>query len=165
MKTFEKVLQSVTEKMAMVAMVAIVACVALVVGDIFKRTATAISIPGVPEIVELISAVILSMGIAYLTFVRGHVSVGVIVERFRPRTQAIFDIITYAIASAFAILLTWGAFEFGLFNQRAGWVTGHLKIPLAPFVYLIGVALALTSVVLIKEVVKAVITARKGGGA
>ena len=82
---FEKVLGFVAEKMAWIAMLAIVACMALVVTDVIRYQAIHKPIPGTHEVVELIASVILSMGIGYLTFVKGHVAVGLIVDRFRPR--------------------------------------------------------------------------------
>ena len=165
MNTFDKVLQFATEKMSWGAIVAIVACVGLVVADIIKRSIGFAMIPGVPETVELIASVILSMGIPYLTFVRGHVAVGILVDRFRPRNQAVFVLVTSVIALAFAIFLTWGLFELAMYNQRVGWVTGYLKIPRHPFIYLTAASMALTCVVLIRDLLKAAITLRKGGEA
>jgi TRAP-type mannitol/chloroaromatic compound transport system permease small subunit len=165
LNTFEKVLQSVTEKMATVAMVAIVACMLLVTSDVVKRAIVIVPIPGTFEMVELIAALVLSMGIGYLTFVKGHVSVGIIVDRFSPRTQAIFDLIGGAISLGFTAWLTSAMFAFATLTRIGGGVTGHLLIPLYPFIYLVAVALALTCVVFIRDIVKAVIGIRKGGGA
>ena len=165
MKTFEKVLRFTTERISLIAQFAIVACVGLVVADIIKRSLGFGLIPGVPEIVELIAAVILSMGIGYLTFVRGHVAVDVLTMRLRPRVQAILELVTSAIALGFTVLLAWGMFKFGIFNQGLGWMTGSLKIPRHPFCYLIAVSLSLTCVVLIRDMVSAAIKIRTGGGA
>jgi TRAP-type C4-dicarboxylate transport system permease small subunit len=163
MNAFEKVLRFITEKMAWVSMVAIVACVALVVTDVIRYQAVSKPIPGTHEVVELIASVILSMGIGYLTFVRGHVSVGILVDRLRPRVQAVFDVVTGVIALGFTIWLTAGVVEMALRNLGYGWVTGVLEIPRAPFMFLIAVSLALTCVVLVRDVIKSVMVIRKGG--
>jgi TRAP-type C4-dicarboxylate transport system permease small subunit len=163
MNAFEKVLRIITEKMAWVSMVAIVACVALVVTDVIRYQAVSKPIPGTHEVVELIASVILSMGIGYLTFVRGHVSVGILVDRLRPRVQAVFDVVTGVIALGFTIWLTAGVVEMALRNLGYGWVTGVLEIPRAPFMFLIAVSLALTCVVLVRDVIKSVMVIRKGG--
>jgi TRAP-type C4-dicarboxylate transport system permease small subunit len=164
MNAFEKVLRFITEKMAWLAMFAIVACMALVVTDVIRYGAVGKPLPGAHEVVELIAAVILSMGIGYLTFVRGHVAVGILVDRFRPRVQAVFDLFTGVIALGFTIWLTEGVAEMAIRNFRYGWVTGVLEIPRAPFMFLIALSLALTCVVLIRDVIKAVVVIRKGGG-
>jgi len=162
MNTFEKVLGFVAEKMAWIAMFAIVACMALVVTDVIRYQTVHEPLPGTHEVVELIAAVILSMGIGYLTLVRGHVAVGILVDRFRPRVQAVFDLLTGVIALGFTIWLTQGMLEMALRNLRYGWVTGVLAIPRAPFMLLIAVSLALTCVVLVRDVIKAVMVIRKG---
>ena len=163
MNTFDKVLRFITEKMAWGSMVAIVACMALVVTDVIRYQAVAKPLPGTHEVVELIASVILSMGIGYLTFVRGHVSVGILVDRLRPRVQAVFDLVTGVIALGFTTWLTVGVFEMALRNFRYGWVTGVLEIPRAPFMFLITVSVALACVVLVRDVIKSVMMIRKGG--
>jgi TRAP-type C4-dicarboxylate transport system permease small subunit len=162
-KTFEKVLQSLTQKFALIAMGAMVACMVVVVSDVVKGKVTGIPFPGTYEHVELIAAVVMSMGISYLTFVRGHVWVGVIVDRFRPRTQAIFDIVNGVISLGITILLTRALFLLAGVSRIAGSETQTLKIPLYPFIYVVAASLAVTCVVLIRDVVKAAITAKKRG--
>lgn len=164
MNAFEKMLRFITEKMAWIAMVAILACVALVVTDVIRYQAVGKPVPGTHEVVELIASVILSMGIGYLTFVRGHVSVGLVVDLFRPRVQAVFDLVTGVIALGFTIWLTMGVVEMAIRNFNYGWVTGVLEIPRHPFMFLIAVSLALACVVLVRDLIQAVIVIRKGGG-
>ena len=164
MNAFDKVLRLITEKMAWVSIVAILACVALVVTDVIRYQAVAKPVPGAHEVVELIASVILSMGIGYLTFVRGHVSVGILVDRLRPRAQAVFDLVNSIIALAFMVWLTEGTFVMAMRNLRYGWVTGVLQIPRAPFMFLIGASLGLACLVLVRDAIRAVIVLRKGGG-
>ncbi|MBN1104146.1 MAG: TRAP transporter small permease [Deltaproteobacteria bacterium] len=163
MNAFEKAVQFITEKMAWVAMIAILACVAIVVTDVIRYQAIREPLPGTHEVVELIAAVILSMGIGYLTFVRGHVAVGILVDRCRPRVQAGFDLFNALVSLAFTIWLTAGVVEMALRNYQYGWVTGVLEISRHPFMFLIAVSLALTSVVLVRDAIKAVMMIRKGG--
>lgn len=163
MKSFDRVLRSVTEKMAGVAMVAIVACMVLVVSNVFNRGFGTGPIPGTYENVKLIAAVILSMGIAYLTFVRGHVAVGIIVDRLGPRAQAIFELFGSVISLVFGILITKGMFDYAMEKMTQGATTGELLTPLYPFNFLVTVALGLTCVVLIRDSVKAVIALKTGG--
>jgi TRAP-type C4-dicarboxylate transport system permease small subunit len=120
-------------------------------------------IPATNEVVTLLAACILSLGIPYLTFVKGHVAVGILVDRFRPRVQAVFDLVTGVIALGFTIWLTEGMLEMAIRNFRYGWVTGVLEIPRAPFMFLIAVSLALACLVLVRDVIKAVMVIRKGG--
>ena len=165
MDKFEKLVGSVTGKVAYGAIVALVVCVGLVVANVVKRSLGLGLISGTNELVTLLAACILGLGIPYLTFVKGHVAVGILVDRLAPRKQAVFDVVTYAISIAIGILATWGLVELGLYNQASGWHTGVLRVPLYYFVYMLAGSLALTSVVLIKDLVKAVITIVKWGEA
>lgn len=164
MNAFEKVVQFITEKMSWVSMVAIVGCVALVMADVVRYNLFHEPIPGTHELVELIASVILSTSIAYVTFVKGHVSVDILVDRFRPRTQAFFDLVNSIISLAFTAWLTVGVFIMAMRNLSYGWVTGVLQIPRAPFMFLIGAALGLTCLVLVMYAIRAVIELRKGDG-
>jgi len=163
MNAFDKLLRIITEKMAWVAMFAIVVCMALVVTDVIRYQAIGEPVPGTHEVVELIASVILSMGIGYLTFVRGHVSVGLVVDMLRPRVQAVFDLVTGLIALGFTIWLTFGVVEMAIRNYGYNWVTGVLEVPRHPFMFLIALSLALACVVLVRDVIRAVMVIRKGG--
>ena len=164
MNAFEKVVKFITEKMAWVSMVAVVGCVALVMTDVIKYNLIHEPVPGTHELVELIASVILSTSIAYVTFVKGHVSVDILVDRFRPRTQAFFDLVNSIISLAFTAWLTVGVFIMAMRNLSYGWVTGVLEIPRAPFMFLIGASLGLTCLVLVMYAIRAVIELRKGDG-
>lgn len=164
MNAFEKVVKFITEKMAWISMVAVVVCVALVMADVIRYNLIHEPIPGTHELVELIASVILSTSIAYVTFVKGHVSVDILVDRFRPRTQAFYDLVNSIISLAFTAWLTMGVFIMAMRNYRYGWVTGVLEIPRAPFMFLIGAALGLTCLVLVMYAIRAVIELRKGDG-
>jgi hypothetical protein len=48
-------------------------------------------------------------------------------------------------------------------NYNYGWVTGVLEIPRYPFMFLIAVSLALTCMVLFRDLIQAVMAIRKGG--
>ena len=165
MKRFENVLRSITEKVAYAAMVALVGCTGLVVAHVVRRAFGLGLIPATNEVVTLLAGCILSLGIPYLTFVKGHVAVGILVDRLAPRKQAGFEVVVYAISVAISIFITWAMVELGLKNQEWGWHTGVLEVPLFYFYYIMAGSLALTCVVLIKDLAKAVITVVKGSSA
>ena len=165
MNKLEKVLGSVTEKVALGAMVAVVVCVGLVVAHVVRRALGLGLIPGTNETVTLLAALILSLGIPYLTFVKGHVAVGILVDRLALRKQAGFDVFTYAVSLGIAVALTWAMVALGIQNQKSGWHTGVLEVPLFYFDYVIAGSLGLTCVVLVKDLVKAVASVVRGSEA
>ncbi|MGB6873191.1 MAG: TRAP transporter small permease [Dehalococcoidia bacterium] len=165
MNKFEKLLGSVTGKVAYGAIVALVVCVGLVVANVVKRSLGLGLISGTNELVTLLAACILGLGIPYLTSVKGHVAVGILVDRLAPRKQAVFDVVTYAISIAIGILITRALVELGQYNQASGWHTGVLRVPFYYFVYMLAGSLALTCVVLIKDLARVVINVVKGSKA
>lgn len=162
MNKFEKAIGVVTEKLAYGAMAAIVVCVALVVSDVVKRSLGFGRITGIYELVEFTAAVILSLGIGYLTFVKGHVAVGILVDRLSRRKQAAFEVFVYAVSLALTTLISWGVFDRALYYHRIGAHTGVLEIPIAPFVFVVAGSLGVTCFVLVKDLAKAVITVARG---
>jgi TRAP-type C4-dicarboxylate transport system permease small subunit len=164
-KRFENVLRFITEKVAYAAMVALVGCTGLVVAHVLRRALVLGLIPATNEVVTLLAGCILSLGIPYLTFVKGHVAVGILVDRLAPRKQAGFAVAVYAISLAVTIFATWAMVQLGLKNQEWGWHSGVLEVPFFYFNYMIAGSLALTCVVLLKDLVKAIITIVKKGEA
>jgi hypothetical protein len=69
------------------------------------------------------------------------------------------------MALGITILLTRGMFDFAAWIDTSGQVTGVLAIPIYPFVYLVAGSLALTCVVLVRDLVSAAINVIKTGGA
>ena len=163
MNTFEKWVRIITEKVSYAAMVALVGCTGLVVAHVIRRAVTTSLITGTNEVVTLLAGCILSLGIPYLTFVKGHVAVGILVDRLAPRKQAGFDVVVYAISLALTIFATWAMVRLGLRIREWGWNSGVLEIPLFYFNYMMAGSLALTAVVLAKDLAKAVITIVKKG--
>jgi TRAP-type C4-dicarboxylate transport system permease small subunit len=162
-KRFENVLRSITEKVAYAAMVALVGCTGLVVAHVIRRAVGRGLITGTNELVTLLAGCILSLGIPYLTFVKGHVAVGILVDRLAPRKQAGFDVAVYAISLGITVFATWAMVKLGLRIREWGWNSGVLQIPLFYFNYMMAGSLALTCVVLAKDLAKAVITIVKKG--
>jgi len=162
MKKFDKALRTITEKLAYGGMVAIVVCVAFVVSDVVQRSLGFGRINGIYEIVELVAACIMSLGIGYLTFVKGHVAVGLVIDRLSPRKQAAFDVINYAISLVLTVLLTWAMFERGSYYQDIGAHTAVLRVPIHLFVYVIAGSLVATCLVLVKDLTGSAIVFLKG---
>jgi len=90
--------------------------------------------------------------------------VGILLDNLRPRTQAVYDLVGGVVSLGFTIWLTVGVYELDIRNFRYGWVTGVLEIPRSPFMFLIALSLALTCVVLFRDLIQAVMAIRKGGG-
>lgn len=110
-------------------------------------------VPGLIEVscFMLITAVFLVGG--YTAMVKGHVTIGLIVDRFSERTQAIVDSFTYILCLVVAILALWQSFAHGIYIMESGVTSSILRIPRFPFIYVVGVGWGLFSLAILIHLV------------
>jgi TRAP-type C4-dicarboxylate transport system permease small subunit len=128
--------------------------VLLVVVNIILRTTLSKPIEGTYDLVVVLSTVVISLSVAYCAVRDGHVAVGLFVERLSERTQNIIDFITNSIVIVALLISTWFLVQHGnmmLLKQEA---TTTIKIPFAPFIYLIAVGMAMLILVILGKVLK-----------
>lgn len=136
-----------------VGMAAVVALMLLTVVHAFGRYALDKPINPIIELSSflLVTAVFL-LG-AYAMFHKGHVTIGMIVDRLSARTQAIMDSITYLMSLGFTILACWQTFVRGTFLIHARQASTILHIPNFPFYYIVGIGWGLFSLAIIMHLV------------
>jgi len=75
---------------------------------------------------------------AYCQVEKGHISVGLLVERLSRRQQAVVDSITYTIALVMCTVTIWRTVVKGIYVFEENPVSAILRIPDAPFVMLVA---------------------------
>ncbi|EEG76359.1 TRAP transporter small permease subunit [Dethiobacter alkaliphilus] len=161
MEKIEKFVKALTLRTAQVSQIALVFTVIIVVANVVSRRIWS-PIPGTVELVEMSGAILLAMAVAYTAINKGHIMVGVLVERFPPRIQAIVDLVVNAIALFFIYLLARETFVYAGRMMERGYSTGLLRLPIAPSIYLVAVGFAMLGLVLLLDFLKAAIIAVKG---
>jgi len=161
---FDKVLRSVIWRTAQIGQLALAAVMFLIVSNIISRIPGK-PVPGTVELTEILGAVLLSMGVAYCQMTKGHIFVGVLVERLSPRLQGAIDFFTSLVALFFSGLLAKETFVFGSTMMQRNWMTAHLRIPIYPFIYLVAFGFLMLAAVLFRDLLKAVIMMFKGSEA
>jgi TRAP-type C4-dicarboxylate transport system permease small subunit len=154
---FERFVRALTTRTAQVAQVALVFAMAVIMGNIILREVWK-PIGGTHELVEMAGAVLLALGVAYTAMLKGHIAVGVLVEKFSPRIQAVVDILVTGTALYFTFILSREMFVYAARSAERGWTTGHLFIPLAPSIYLVAFGMIMVALVLLLDLIKAVLT-------
>ena len=157
----EKFVQGLTWRTAQIAQAAMVFAMLVIIANIILRIPWK-PIGGTVEIVEMAGAVLLALGVAYTAIMKGHIMVGVLVERFSPRLRGINDIIVNIIALAFSYLLARELFFYALSMMERGYVTGHLRLPVAPSIFMVAFGFVMLALVLLLDLIYAVILAVKG---
>ena len=161
---FERFVQILTWRTAQVAQLAMVVVMAITVTNVIIRIPWR-PIGGAVELVEMSGAVLLGLGVAYTAIMKGHIMVGVLVERFSPRIQGLIELVVSVISLFFSYLLARELIFFAYGRMIAGYETGHLKIPIAPSIYLVAFGFIMLALVLLLDLIRAIITVAKGSEA
>ncbi|MBS4021592.1 MAG: TRAP transporter small permease [Dethiobacter sp.] len=161
MNTFDKFVRALTLRTAQAAQLVLAFVMFIIVANVVSRRLWR-PVPGTVELVEMSGAVLLALAVAYTALMKGHIMVGVLVERFPARIQAAVDILVNAIAVFFSFLLAKETFFFAGRMMQRGFTTGQLFIPVAPSIYLVAFGFAMLALVLLSDLLKAVITVIKG---
>lgn len=156
MEGLEKFIQGLTWRTAQIGQIALAGVVFIIVGNIIMRQFWR-PIAGTVEIVEILGAVLLAMGIAHCAVKKGHIAVGILVEKLSELKEALVESVTNFIAFIFISLLAWETLVYGAKMMERGYTTGHLLIPLYPFIFLVGIGFVMLAIVLLLEVIKCLI--------
>lgn len=120
-----------------VAGVSVLAMLVLAIGNMVGRLFDK-PIIGTFEIIEYISVVATSFGLAYTQLVRGHVSVSFVVQRLPLRTQTAIEIVTLSISALLAAVVCWQSVGYGFTLWHSHEVSQTLRLPF--FVFVFGMA-------------------------
>lgn len=157
----EKFIQGLTWRTAQVAQLAMIVVMAITVSNVIIRIPYR-PIGGAVELVEMAGAVLLGLGVAYTAIMKGHIMVGVLVERFSPRVQGLIELVVSTVALVFSYTLAREILFFAYNRMQAGYETGHLRIPIAPSIYLVAFGFIMLAMVLLLDMIKAIIIVAKG---
>ncbi len=158
---FERFVQIITSFTAKGAQVAMVIAMGIIVSNVILRIPWR-PVPGSVELVEMAGAVLLALGVAYTAIMKNHIMVGVLVERFSPRVQGMVDIVVNIIALFFSYLLAREILFYAIHMMERGYETGHLKLPIAPAIFLVAFGFVMLAMVLLLDLFKAIKFVMKG---
>ncbi len=161
MNYFERFVRTLTWRTAQVGQFALFFCMAIIVANVIARIPWK-PVPGTVELVELSGAVLLGMSVAYTAAMKGHIMVGVFVEKMPLRVQAVIDTITYALSLYFTFILARETLVYAARMMARGYVTTNLLLPVYPAIYLVAVGFIMLALVIFKDLLKSVIMAVKG---
>lgn len=130
-----------------IAAMALFGIMALTLVDVAGRKALSTSVPGSLELTELLMVVVIFAGLPLVSLRGEHVvfdSLDPILPRSVRRAQTlVVDLLVAALLAGMAWLMWTKAAQMASYGDT----TAQLKITQAPFVYLMGALLALTSLV------------------
>ena len=121
----------------------------MTMADVFLRKFSNQSILGTVELTELMMIVVVFCSLAECQTGDGHIKVDLVLKRFSPRVQSIFDVFTQFTCFALFSLMTGAIWRHARSMREWGEVTVDLSLPLYPFIYVAVVGCALLALVLL----------------
>lgn len=103
------------------------------------------------ELTGFFIIVVLCLGWPYTTYIKGHVSVDVLLIRLPRTIQNMLNIINYLIGLVFFSAMTAGAFKTGIQYHNLGQCSDLLRIPYLPLAWLMALGAFLVSVVILLQ--------------
>lgn len=90
------------------------------------------------ELVQLGMVVLIMFGLGYTQSVNGHIAIGIVVDRFSQRAQAIIDIFAYTLTLIISWIISWVFVGNAMANMLGMKLTTDLlNIPFFPFKFCI----------------------------
>ena len=128
----------------------------LVFTDVFLRYVFNRPLSGSVEIVEIMMALCIALGMAYTGITKGHISVELLVSRFSLKTQAALDVFHFFVATTMFLFMSWKTAEQALVVGRRNVTTTVLEIPIYPFVWVLSVCAGLLGLVFFLHFLEAI---------
>ena len=117
--------------------------------DVFLRKFSNLSILGTVELTELLMIIVVFCSLAECQVHDGHIKVDLVLKRFSPRVQSLFDVFTQSICFLLFSLMTWAIWRHAGSMKEWGEVTVDLALPVYPFIYVAVAGCALLALVLL----------------
>lgn len=153
-----RVLDSLSRWMGYVSAAVIGLLMLVVVADVCGRYFFNSPIMGASELACFMMVVVVFPALAWAALTGKHVRVDILVSHFSPRVQAIFDSVTLLVALGIFVIITW---QSVLESMAAHNVTSLIRLPHAPFYWIMTVGLAVFCLSIIVLVIKRVAEAGK----
>lgn len=153
-----KILDPLSRWMGYVSAVVIGLLMLVVVADVCGRYFLNSPITGASELASFMMIVVVFPALAWAALTGKHVKVDILVAHFPPRAQAILDSITLLAALGMFVVITWRSV---LESMAVHNVTSLLRVPHAPFYWVMSVSLAIFCLSIIVLVIKRVAEAGK----
>lgn len=137
----------------------------LTCADIVWRRAVGGAFMDIFDITQLCLVALASWSIPYGFQHGSHVSVDLLVDRFRPAVRAAFELVIYLGSAALFALLTWFAWDGAVLHWRHGDTTQNIGLPLVWYWAIFLVGMVLTVLVCLRRAAAAACALRTGGRA
>ncbi len=113
-------------------------------------------VPGLVELSSYMMVTMIFLTAPYTALVKGHIAIGVIVDRFSTKAQAVIDLLIDTLCLALSVLAACQTYIRGAYIMEEGQVSTILSIPNAPFIFLVGVGWILFSLAILIHIINSI---------
>ena len=152
----DRFIKKVAKGFAEIAGWLLFACMLIVTLNVILRKIFGSPLLGTYEWVGILTAVMISLGLAYCATVGGHIAIDFIVNKVKPGLQRIIAIICGGISCLVTGGVTVSLFQYANKLAKSGEVSPTTKIPYYVFVYVVGVGFVAFLAVLLLDLYKSV---------
>lgn len=153
MKIVLAVVHGLSKFLNSISSVALIAIMVLTTADvvlrIFKKP-----IVGTYEIVGLLGAVVIGFGIPLTSWIRGHIFVDFIIEKFPEGRKDVVNIFTRLLGIGLFFIAGWNLIIVGMDLYVTGEVSLTRQLPFYPIAYGLAVSCFVQCLVLICDIIK-----------
>ena len=132
------------------------ACMLIVTLNVILRKVFSSPLLGTYEWVGILTAVLISLGLAYCAIVGGHIAIDFIVNKMKPGVQRVIAIFCGGISCLVMGGVTVSMFQYANKLARSGEVSPTTQIPYYIFVYAVGAGFACFLAVLLLDLFKSI---------
>jgi TRAP-type C4-dicarboxylate transport system permease small subunit len=133
----------------------------LVTVDVLMRRFLNMPITGSFEISCSLLVVIVFCCVAWVMTERGHIVVDIISGKYPRRLGAVMSSFALFCSMIVVGLICWGSIRFGLEQYRVGEASVLLRLPVAPFVFVLAFGSALLAVVILIQFINSLSGSRE----
>lgn len=141
------------QKLVRIAGVALVAMMLLSVANMIMRLFSR-PFGGTAEAVGWLAAITAAFTVGYTQLNRGHVAIGLVMDRMPRKVQAVVDTVVWMASAILFGLATWQITLQAARLRELGNISETMHIPFYPVTYLVAFGLACFTFVLIADAVK-----------
>lgn len=143
--SLEKAIHKINRSVKAVSLITLLAMTFFVAADVIGRYFFNLPIKGGMDIQELMMVVMVFLAMGFIALENQNVRVDLLTSRLKGRTLAIFDTFASLVGFVIVSLITWqsSVTAFKELAKASGQVTLLLHIPVAPFMFVASLGLAL----------------------
>lgn len=154
MRTLEAVVTGLSRGLDYLAGIILAATAALVVANILGRALLDQSILGTYEMVGFFTAAVVGLALSRCALEKGHIALGLIVEKLPAGMQKVIDLVVNIPAAAFLIVVAYNLYLYGATIAETGEVSPTTQMIFYPFIYMVAFGFFVLALAVLLNLIK-----------